>query len=113
MLVTGLYFYFSAESEQAHNAPIRAESMAVSAIFTGMSVVSSGLQERHYLWLDEDGSARGVRVPPDHADVLNTLARGVVVTLKVAPTVHESSTYWAWYVEQNGTVYVDDEHLLQ
>lgn len=113
MLVAGLYLYYSAESEQSRNAPIRAESESVSAIFTGLSTINTGSQGRHYLWLDEDGSARGVRFQPDHADVLNTMARGVAVTLKIAPSVHESSTYWAWYVEQNGTVYVNDEHLLQ
>jgi hypothetical protein len=113
MLMAGLYYYYHAESKQLHSPPIRAESVSVSGIFTGMSVVQSGAQGRHYLWFEESGSARGVRVRPDQAQSMSALSKGERVSLKIAPTVHASSTYWAWYVEQGGVVYLNEETSLQ
>lgn len=113
MLVAGLYMYYSAESEQTQSAPIRAESKDLSGIFTGLSVVSSGQQGRHYLWLEVDGSAKGIRVRPEQAQLLEPLKRGALTELKIAPTVHESTVYWAWYVKQEGNVIIDDSAGLQ
>lgn len=113
MLMAGLYYYYHAESKQLHSSPIRAESVSVSGIFTGMSVVQSGSQGRHYLWFEVSGNARGVRVRPDQAQSVSALTIGALVSLKIAPTVPESSTYWAWYVEQDGVVYLNEETSLQ
>lgn len=113
MLVTGLYFYYQKESEQTNNAPIRAESIEVSGFFTGLSVVKSGSQGRHYLWFEDNGSARGVRISPTQADQLQVLVRNESIVLKIAPTVHESKTFWAWYVEQSGVVLLNAEESLQ
>jgi hypothetical protein len=113
MLVAGLYFYYSAESEQTDSQPIRAQSKELSGIFTGLSVVKSGQQGRHYLWLDVEGAAKGIRVRSEQALILEPLSRGESVLLKVAPTVPESAIYWAWYAEQNGTVYFNEESTLQ
>ncbi|MFK7893503.1 MAG: hypothetical protein AB8B63_21990 [Granulosicoccus sp.] len=113
MLVAGLYFYYKAETEQIQSAPIQAESHSVSGIFKGLSVVKSGNAGRHYLWFDEAGTSRGVRVRPEQAESLQRLIRGEPVSLKIAPTVHESKIYWAWYVEQAGTVYLDSAASMQ
>ena len=107
MLVVGLYFYYAAESEQTHGQPILAESSEAVGLFTGLSVVKSGSQGRHYLWFEQDGKSRGVRVQPAQATVLQSLKRKVPVTLKIAPTVAGSSTQWAWYVEQDEQVFLN------
>ncbi len=113
MLVAGLYIYYAKESEQTHNAPIRALSVEAGGIFTGFSEVKSGAQGRHYLWFEENGRARGVRIRSTQADELQVLVRDQPISLKIAPTVHESKTYWVWFVEQSGVVLLDVEESLQ
>ncbi|NND89371.1 MAG: hypothetical protein HKN42_00805 [Granulosicoccus sp.] len=113
MLVTGLYFYYQGESVQSDSMPIREESMEVSGTFTGLSVISSGSQGRHYLWFEQDGKARGVRVQPGQAETLQSLRRGGSITLGIAPSVPGSSTYWVWYVQQDGKVYLDTSDELR
>ncbi len=113
MLVVGLYFYYQGESEQSHSAPIRAESVNAEGVFTGLSVVNSGSQGRHYLWFEQDGKARGVRVQPLQAQELEALTRGESIQVRMAPSVSGSTTFWAWYVEQAGEVFLDASVLLQ
>ena len=113
MLVAGLYIYYDKESEQTDSAPIFSETIEAAGVFTGLSVVKSGAQGRHYLWFEDNGSSRGVRIKPEQAVVLQALSRGEVISLKIAPTVHESKTYWAWYVEQSGQVLIDTQDALQ
>ncbi len=113
MLVVGLYFYYQAESAQSEGSPIRAQSKTLQGIFTGLSVVQSGAEGRHYLWVTVNDKPRGVRIQPHHAEQLNTLPRNTQLNLKVAPTVQGSRTVWAWYIEQNGQALIDDEALLQ
>jgi hypothetical protein len=111
MLVVGLYFFYQGESEQSHQAPIRAQSIAATGVFTGLSVVKAG--SRHYLWYEQDGKSHGARVQPEQAKELQALVRGAPVSLRMAPSVSGSSTYWVWYVEQNGTVVIDTAERLQ
>ncbi len=113
MLIVGLYIYYRGESEQSHSAPIRVESVNAGGIFTGLSVVNSGSQGRHYLWFEQEGKARGVRVQPLQAQELGALARGESILVKMAPSVSGSKTYWVWYVEQSGEVFLDASELLQ
>jgi hypothetical protein len=113
MLVVGLYIYYVGESEQSHGAPIRAESVHEEGVFTGLSVVRSGSQGRHYLWFDQHGKARGVRVQPAQAQQLGSLARGASIQVRMAPSVSGSKTYWAWYVEQDGVIFLDSSEQLQ
>lgn len=113
MLIVGLYVYYQGESEQNQGAPIRAESQNVEGVFTGLSVVKSGQQGRHYLWIEEDGSTRGVRIRPDQVPLMQTLKRGMETELSIAPTVSGSKTYWAWRVSQEDTIFLDMELLLQ
>ncbi len=113
MLIVGLYIYYRGESEQSHSAPIRVESVNAEGVFTGLSVVNSGSQGRHYLWFEQDGKARGVRVQPLQAQELGALARGESIQIRMAPSVSGSKTYWAWYVEQAGDVFLDSSELLQ
>lgn len=113
MLVTGLYFYYDKESEQSGGEPIFEQSEMASGIFTGLSVVKSGAQGRHYLWFEDNGTARGVRVKPSQAEALQALDRGEPIELKIAPTVPESTIYWAWYVEQSDEVFLNLQDNLQ
>ena len=113
MLIAGLYIYYRGESEQSHSAPIRVESVNAEGVFTGLSVVNSGSQGRHYLWFEQDGKARGVRVQPLQAQELGALARGESILVRMAPSVSGSKTYWAWYVEQSGEVFLDASKFLQ
>ena len=113
MLAAGLYIYYKKESEQTYNAPIRAESVEASGIFTGLSEVKSGSQGRHYLWFEDNGHTRGVRIRSTQADQLQVLVRNKAINLKIAPTVHESKTYWAWYIEQSGMVLLNVEESLR
>jgi hypothetical protein len=113
MLVVGLYVYYQGESEQSHGAPIRAESVDATGIFTGLSVVNSGGEGRHYLWFEQEGKARGVRVQPAQARLLETLNRGEPIRLRIAPTVAGSTTFWAWYIEQGDIVLLDSADDLQ
>ena len=113
MLIVGLYIYYRGESEQSHSAPIRVESVNAEGVFTGLSVVNSGSQGRHYLWFEQDGKARGVRVQPLQAQELGALARGESILVRMAPSVSGSKTYWAWYVEQSGEVFLDASKFLQ
>jgi len=109
MLVAGLYIYYRGESRQSHSAPILAESVETSGTFTGLSATSG----RHYLWLENDGVAKGVRIRTEQVPQLETLVRDMPVKLKIAPSVHESSTYWVWYVEQSGKVFLDAQETLR
>jgi hypothetical protein len=113
MLIVGLYVYYKGESEQNEGAPIHAESMNITGVFTGLSVVKSGAQGRHYLWIEEDGSTRGVRLRPDQVQLMQELERGVETQLSIAPTISGSGTYWAWRVIQADTVFLDMELLPQ
>lgn len=113
MLIVGLYLHFQNESEQSHSAPIRAESVEAEGVFTGMSVVKSGTAGRHYLWFEQDGKARGVRVQPDQAQELESLVRGELIQLSMAPSVSGSKVNWAWHVAQNGVVFLDLSTQLQ
>jgi hypothetical protein len=113
MLVVGLYVYYQGESEQNQGAPIHAESQDIAGVFTGLSIVKSGLQGRHYLWVEEDGFTRGVRIRPDQVHFMQELERGMKIKLSIAPTVTGSGTYWAWRVSQGGKVALDMESLLQ
>lgn len=113
MLVAGLYIYYDNESEQANGGPIFSESIEAEGVFTGLSVVKSGPQGRHYLWIEVGGSARGVRIKPEQVATLQVLKRGDLISLKMSPTVHASKTYWAWYVEQSGQVLLNTRDLLQ
>ena len=113
MLVVGLYFYYQGESEQKLGAPIQSESQEIEGVFTGLSVVKSGSQGRHYLWIEEDGSTRGVRIRPDQVLLIEELERGVEMQLSVAPTVSGSGTYWVWRISQSDTVFLDMEPALQ
>lgn len=113
MLIAGLYIYFKGESEQSHSAPIRVESVDAEGVFTGLSVVKSGSQGRHYLWFEQDGKARGARVQPLQAEALGALTRGESIQVRMAPSVSGSKTYWAWYVEQADNVFLDASEGLQ
>ncbi|MBX2880891.1 MAG: hypothetical protein KTR32_13200 [Granulosicoccus sp.] len=113
MLVVGLYVYYRAESKQTEGAPIREYSTEVDGIFTGLSVVNAGNQGRHYLWFEDNGASRGARLQAEHASKLDLLIRGQLVKIRIAPTVPNSSTVWVWYVEQDGTVYLNEEASLQ
>jgi len=113
MLVVGLYFYYDNESEQASNTPILAESVEAGGLFTGLSVVNSGGEGRHYLWFENNGTARGVRIRSAQVEQLQVLVRNEPISLKIAPTVHASKTYWAWYVEQSGLVLLNAEESMQ
>lgn len=109
MLVTGLYIYYRGESRQTQSVPIQAESIESSAVFTGLSATRG----RHYLWLDADGVAKGVRVQEGQVPQLETLVRDAPILVKMAPSVPGSTTYWAWYVEQNGKVFLDSQDSLR
>ncbi len=113
MLVVGLYFYYQAESDQTTGAPIRAQSIQIQGVFTGLSVVKSGSQGQHFLWLEEHGKPRGVRVQPAQSAALEALTRGMPLMVNAAPTVPGSGTLWAWYVEQSGRVLLNAESTLQ
>ena len=108
MLVAGLYFYYSGESQQAKGLPIAAESVTLEGDFTGMSATSG----RHYLWLQHDNEKRGLRVTKEQAVVLESLERGISLLVKAAPHVQGSRTYWVWLIEQSGSVLIDDSEIL-
>jgi len=111
MLVVGLYIYYKGESEQNQGEPIHSQSQEISGIFTGLSVVKSGSQGRHYLWVEEGNSTRGVRIRPDQVPLMQELERGVEVQLSIAPTVSGSTIFWAWRVSQSGIIVLDMELL--
>lgn len=108
MLMAGFYFYYRGESEQTDSAPIQAESVQVSGIFTGLSATSG----RHYLWIEDAGIAQAFRLREQQVIVLDELVRGEPVQLTAAPTVHESTTYWVVRVEQSGAVILDTSTAL-
>lgn len=107
MLIVGLSIYYKGESEQNLGVPIQAESQDIIGVFTGMSIVKSGSQGRHYLWVEAADSTRGVRIRPDQVPLMQDLKRGVETQLSIAPTVQGSSTYWAWRVSQANIVFLD------
>lgn len=109
MLVTGLYIYYRGESRQTHSVPILEESIERSGVFTGLSATRG----RHYLWLETQGVAKGVRIREEQVPQLEILVRDADILVKMAPSVPESTTYWAWYVEQSGSVFLDTQHLLR
>lgn len=104
MLVVALYFYYQGETEQSEGVPILSESQQLSGIFTGFSVVKSGSNGRHYLWIEDAGNTRGVRVQPEQVVQLQGLKKGTQTLLEAAPTVAGSRTLWAWRVQQGDAV---------
>ncbi|MFK7997460.1 MAG: hypothetical protein AB8B87_25265 [Granulosicoccus sp.] len=109
MLVIGLFIYYRGESRQTHSEPILAESVERTGIFTGLSATSG----RHYLWLETDGVAKGVRIKAEQVPQLEVLARDTPIEVKMAPSVHESPILWAWYVSQSGQVFLDAQESLR
>lgn len=109
MLVTGLYIYYRGESQQTQGAPIGAQSVEFTGTFTGLSATSG----RHYLWVERDGVAKGVRIHEEQVATLEALERGVDIDMKIAPNVQGSTTYWAWYVEQSGALFLNAQDSLQ
>ncbi len=113
MLVAGLYLYYHADSAQSHGAPIRLESVQLDGVFTGLSVVQTGPEGRHYLWVTHNDESRGVRIQPAQALLLDALERDADIVLQAAPTVAGSRTVWLWYLAQHGNVLIDNEALLE
>lgn len=114
MLVAGLYLFYRGESAQSHGAPIRAESVDVRGAFSGLSVVRSGAEGRHYLWFDDGTRARGARIRPVWREALEELSPGESISLDLAPTVPGSTTLWAWRVRTSaGVTLVDDGARLR
>lgn len=105
MLTVGLFIYYSGESRQTHSATLFDRSTESSGVFTGLSETRG----RHYLWLEIDGVAKGMRVQAKQVPQLEGLVRDSPVKLKIAPHVENSTTYWAWYVEQSGKVFIDEQ----
>ena len=108
MLVAGLFLYYRGESQQIKGEPIGSESITLVGTYTGMSATSG----RHYLWLEQEGKPLGLRVTPEQAALTDSLERGISLSVQAAPRVHGSRTLWAWYIEQSGTVLVDDSEAL-
>ena len=104
MVIAGFTIYFRGESAQTHSLPIQAESIQLSGVFTGLSATSG----RHYLWIEQAGITRAIRVREEQVSVLDDLVRGEVLEVKAAPSVHESTTYWALHVEQSGKNYLNE-----
>lgn len=109
MMVAGLYIYFKSEAQQTQSMPIRSESVEISGTFTGISQTSG----RHYLWVDVEGEAKGVRIKSDQLEALELLVRDAQIDIKMAPSVHESRTFWVWHVEQSGKVFMDAAETLR
>lgn len=105
MLAIGLFIYFYTESRQNQSAPLRAESIELSGTFTGMSETSG----RHYLWVDIDGVAKGIRIQPHQLQLLESLVRGEAVQLQAAPRLSGSRTYWVLQVEQKERLYLEEQ----
>ena len=119
MLVAGLYFHYSGERAQSAGAPILVESVDARGTFEGFSVVRSGGRGRHYLWFDDGTRRRGARVTPAQHDALDALGAsdalvaGDELLLRLAPTVSGSGTLWAWRIERDGAVLLDDSGRLR
>ena len=109
MLVAGLSLYFYNESQQTRQSPIASESVDVSGIFTGLSHTSS----RDYLWVEIDGVAKGIRVPSESVKTLESLERGSVIDVSMAPRISQSKTYWAWRISQSDEVILDAGDTLR
>jgi hypothetical protein len=107
MLVAGLYMFYRSENAQTEGAPIVAESVESSGIYTGLSVVGSGGNGRHYLWFESGGRARGPRITSKQAGMLDSLVVGQAIQVHMAPTIPGSSILWAYHVEQRGIVILD------
>jgi len=104
MLMAGLFIYYRGEFAQTLSVPIQAESIEMSGVFTGLSATSN----RHYLWIEQAGLAKAIRLQEMQVAMLDDLVRGEPVQLQVAPTVHESTTYWVVRVEQSGNIILDN-----
>lgn len=78
----------------------------------GLSSIN-GNSGQHYLWVDANGTSKGVRIHASSLEQLRVLERGEPIIVKMAPTLEGSDIYWAWYVEQAGEVFLDSESQLQ
>ena len=107
MLVAGLYIFYRSENAQTEGAPIVAESVESSGIYTGLSVVNSGGNGRHYLWFESGDRARGPRITSKQAATLDSLVVGQPIQVRMAPTISGSSILWVYHVEQRGIVVLD------
>ena len=109
MLVVGLFFYFRAEDKQMQGLPMLEKSIEASGIFTGVSTTSG----RHYLWVEVEGTAKGVRFKPPQLPLLEPLVRGESIDIRMAPSVENSTTYWALHISQSGQTFLDTETGLE
>lgn len=108
MLVAGLYYYYHVESEQTNNTPIEAESRELTASFAGLSETRG----RHYLWVEFEGTSKGIRVREQQVPLLEAMTRGENVVVQMAPSITGSTTLWALRVEQAGRVFLDRPNSL-
>jgi hypothetical protein len=104
MLLAGLYLYFNTEAKQMQGALIESQSVRIDGMFKGLSATS----DRHYLWIESDKAARGLRITDDQAQMLESAERGVSMLIEAAPRVPNSNTYWVLYLEQSGKVLIDE-----
>ena len=109
MLFTGLYFFYSGESEQTSGAPIFAESVEVRGTFTGLSELKSGSEGQHFLWLTDATGRRGIRIQASEVALFAKRERGLPISVDMAPTVSGSSTFWAWRVTLNDDLVLQRE----
>jgi len=109
MLLVGLYFYYSGESEQTNGAPIVAESVNVRGTFAGLSELKSGSEGQHFLWLVEATGRRGIRIQSSEVALFANRERGLPISVDMAPTVSGSSTFWAWRVTLDGELVLERE----
>lgn len=103
MLVAGLSIYYHNESAQNDGVPIVAQSTEMVASFAGLSAT----RDRHYLWLEFEGSSKGIRVKEQQVPRLEAMTRGEDVFVRMAPSVAGSKTLWALSVEQAGEVFLE------
>ncbi len=118
MLLIGLWFAHNKESAQTAGAPLRAESVQVSGVYEGVSLVQAGGSGRHYLWLEvavgNNSSLRGYRLSLQQAQLAREqLKLQQTIVVDAAPTVQGSDTHWLWRLSSEGEVLLDDSAKLR
>ena len=98
MLVGGLYIYYNGEQSQRDGALIMAEAVELNGAYKGLSIVKSGGEGQHYLWLTVDGRSRGVRLDVNSHAVIEAvdppLSETEALTVSAAPRVEGSRVLW-------------------
>lgn len=109
MLIVALYFYYSAENEQAGGELQLEQQQHIVGTFKGLSGTNINRSGQVFLWVTAADRDRGMRIDGWDADELVSLQKGDSLEVWAAPRVEGSRVLWVFKVISGGKqIFVTD-----